>query len=783
MENQFNSNFFGEEDKIDIKQIVRQYLSHWPWFVIAVVVSLLSAYFYLRYAPRIFETYSKVKILDESEGLELPTSAFVFKRSNINLENEIEIMSSFLIMERVVRELNLNTVFYEEGTIQTTQIESLPLDYNQAIKADSISRTMSYKLVITDKGFDITNLDTDKTFDFKGHSTYTQNHTLPFNLKLNDQIPLSDIVDTAYNIVFTTVKEATLSLKSRIVVEAIGDQSDILKLSIKGESKELSENILNTLVDVFDKDGIKDRQLVSERTVDFIDARFKFLAKELDSIEINRQGFKQDNNIVDIQTDVQIGLEQRTKSEEEVFALENQLELSNLLINSLKSDTESDLLPANIGIENVSINALISEYNTAVINRDKLVSSGGNNNPMVQLAVSEVQNLKSNIDRSLKTYSEQVKVSLNQLKTKNRRLVGRVSQIPEQERLFKAIDRQQKIKESLYLLLLQKREEAAINLAITEPSIKEVERALSGVEPISPKPTIVYAGALLAGLLIPFGVLYLMFMLDTKLHTREDIENVAAQIPVLAEIPEIKKGMDTVFSDPNATSILAESFRILAANADYMLPKAKGSGGQVIFCTSAIKGEGKTFTSLNLSLALSSLNKKVLLIGADMRNPQIHAYVGSSKNDLGLSSYLNDSDTDWKVLLKQGFENHPSHSILISGAIPPNPAHLLTNGRFEQLLEQAKTVFDYIIVDTAPTILVTDTFLISKYADLTLFLTKANYTDKKLLNFSKELQASGKLKNMGYVINSVGAGKSYSYGYGYGYNYGYNYGYGNGDNS
>ena len=777
MENQFNSNFFGEEDKIDIKQIVRQYLSHWPWFVIAVVVSMLSAYIYLRYAPRIFETYSKIKVLDESEGLELPTSAFVFNRSNINLENEIEIISSYLIMERVVRELNLNTVFYEEGTIQTKQIESLPLDYNQIIKPDSISKTLSYKIQVTDKGFQVINIDTDKVLKFKGHSTYTQNHNLPFNVKLNDQIPLSDIVDTAYNIVFTTVKEATLSLKSRIVVEAVGDRSDILKLSIKGESKELSEKTLNTLTTVFNNDGIKDRQLVSERTVDFIDNRFHLLAEELDSIEIDRQEFKQDNRIVDIQTDAQIGIEQRTKSEEEVFALENQLELSKLLTNSLTNQTESDLLPANIGIENVSINGLISDYNTAVINRDKLIRSGGENNPMVQLAIAEVQNLKSSIDRSLKAYSAQVTASLNQLKTKNRRLAGRVSQIPEQERLFKAIDRQQKIKESLYLLLLQKREEAAINLAITEPSIKEVELALSSMRPISPKPTIVYAGALLAGLLIPFGVLYLIFMLDTKLHSKDDIAEVTTQIPVIGEIPDLRKKKNIIFNDPNDRSPLAESFRILSSNVDYVLPVKEGEKGKIIYCTSTIKGEGKTYVSLNLSLALSSINKKVLLIGADLRNPQIHTHISEDKQKPGLSNYLHDVDYNWQDALISGFDKHPNHRIILSGSIPPNPAHLLTNGRFKKLIEEAREIYDYVVVDTAPTILVTDTMLISQLADVTIYITRANYTEKNLLKFSKDLSESGKLKNMAYVINSVGASKSQ----GYGYNYGYNYGYGSAD--
>lgn len=779
MENQFNNSFFGEEDKIDIKQVVRQYLSYWPWFIVAVVVSLLSAYAYLRYAPRIYETYSKVKVLDESEGLELPTSALVFKRSNINLENEIEILSSFLIMNRVVRQLNLNTVFYEEGTIQTSQIDKLPLDFLQKIKSDSITKTSSYRVLVKSKGFQITNLDTDKVFNFKEHSTFSQNHTLPFEIKLNTNIPFVDIEDTAYNIIFKPLKDATLSLKSKVIVEAIGEQSDLLKLSIKGESKELSEKILETLMDVFNEDGIKDRQLVSERTIDFIDGRFKLLAKELDSIEIGRQGFKQDNNIVDIQTDAQIGLEQRTKSEEEVFALENQLELSELLINSLTNDSDSGLLPVNIGIENVSVNSLILEYNTAVINRDKVISSGGKNNPVVQLAITEVQNLKSNIDRSLKSYSAQVKASLSQLKSKNRMLAGRVSQIPEQERLFKAIDRQQKIKESLYLLLLQKREEAAINLAITEPSIKVVESALSGIRPISPKPSIVYAGALMAGLLIPFGILYLLFMLDTKLHSKEDISTITSKIPVIGEIPDLRKKKDIIFNDPNDRTPLAESFRILSSNVDFILPVKDGEKGKIIYCTSTIKGEGKTYVSLNLSLALSSINKKVLLIGADLRNPQIHTHISEDKQKPGLSNYLHDVNYSWQDALISGFEKHPNHHIILSGSIPPNPAHLLTNGRFKKLIDEAKEVYDYVVVDTAPTILVTDTMLISQLADATIYITRANYTEKNLLNFSKELSENGKLKNMAYVLNSVGAKKSQ----GYGYNYGYGYGYGSMDDT
>jgi capsular exopolysaccharide synthesis family protein len=248
-------------------------------------------------------------------------------------------------------------------------------------------------------------------------------------------------------------------------------------------------------------------------------------------------------------------------------------------------------------------------------------------------------------------------------------------------------------------------------------------------------------------------------------------------IPIIGQIPEVKDKNNLIFENPNDRSILAESFRILSSNVRYVLPGNASSKGKVIFCTSTIKGEGKTYVSINLSLALSSLNKKVLLIGADLRNPQIHTYSTKDKNAAGLSNYLHDFNLDWKGMLIKGFKNHQTHDVLLSGSIPPNPAHLLTNGRFDSLIEEAKELYDFIIVDTAPTILVTDTMLISHLADTNVYIVKANFTEKNLLEFSKELNESGKLNNMAYVVNSVGASKSHGYGYNYGYGYGY------GDNS
>ena len=429
-------------------------------------------------------------------------------------------------------------------------------------------------------------------------------------------------------------------------------------------------------------------------------------------------------------------------------------------------------MPSNIGLTNTSVNELVNTYNTLVFERDNLIASAGENNPAVIILNQKLKDLKANIYMSITSYKVQLQASKKQLMGKNSKYASKVYSLPAKEKIILEIKRQQEIKQTLYLFLLQKREEAAINLAITEPSIKVVEDAISSGIPISPNSKNIYIMAVLAGLLIPFGIIYAINLLDTKVRGREDIVEINSQIPVVGELPKVKQE-DLVFSDPDDNSIQSEAFRILSSNVDYILPVKEGKKGKVIYCTSTIKGEGKTYVSLNLSLALSSINRKVLLIGADLRNPQIHTHIAEDKHKPGLSNYLHDVNYNWKDSIIKGFDKHPNHDIILSGSIPPNPAHLLTNGRFEKLIEEAKLEYDYVIVDTAPTILVTDTMLISQLADATIYLVRANYTEKNLLNFSKGLFESGKLKNVAYVLNSVDTKKSYGYGYNYGYNYGY----------
>lgn len=757
----------------NIKRQIKSYLRYWYWFVVGIILSGIIAVLYLRYTPKVYVTNAKIKILNKTKGLELPSAAFVFNRSNINLENEIEILKSSRIIENVVDRLDLTMRFFEEGNVLTTEINHLPFNIVKLISNDSINKNTSYMIEVTPKAFKINSSRSNQSTVFNDFDTTKANHNFPFELSVKNRNNIDHIVGKTYIVMFSPVSAITGTIKRGVGVKVLGENSELLTLDYTSQSKAKNERILNTLIDVFNEDGISDRQDISRRTIDFIDKRFKLLASELDSIELGIQDYKQNNNLITIESDAELGITQRTLSEEELYTLENQLMILKMLKESIeKPDSNSEFLPANIGVNNSSISGLVTNYNTLVLERKNLVTSGGENNPNVVLLNSQLKDIKSNIFASIDSYTKQLEASKSQLIRKNKRFSSQVYSLPAKEKAIVDITRQREIKQSLYLFLLQKREEAAINLAITEPSIKVVEYAISAGVPISPSSKNVYMMALIGGLLIPFGVIYSIQLLDTKVKGKSDVVERNSKTPVVGELPKVKDEQ-LIFKNPEDNSVQAEAFRILSSNVDYLLPVHADNKGRVIFCTSTIKGEGKTYVSINLSLSLSSINRKVLLVGADLRNPQIHTHINEDKHRLGLTNYLHDENFEWRDAIIKGFNNHPNHDVILSGSIPPNPASLLTNGRFARLLEEASEEYDYIVVDTAPTILVTDTMLISKLADATIYLVRANYTEKNLLNYSKELNESGKLKNVAYVLNSVDTKKSYGYGYNYGYNYGY----------
>jgi capsular exopolysaccharide synthesis family protein len=460
-----------------------------------------------------------------------------------------------------------------------------------------------------------------------------------------------------------------------------------------------------------------------------------------------------------------------------------QIALAGLMTTAINKSNKLEVLPANIGIENIEVNGLVASYNEIILKRDKLLSSAGESNPMVAALTQTAQQIKENIKSSIKGFQNALQVNRNQLSQITAQESAKYSTVPEKEKAIRSIERQQNIKETLYILLLQKREEAAINLAITNPSIKIIDFAIVNDTPISPKRQMVYLIAFLLGLLVPVGIIFVYYLFDTKVHTKADVVALVPSIPVIAEIPYIASENKMVrFLD---RSVLSEAFRILRTNINFIVPIKENKEGSVLFVTSTVKGEGKTFVSLNTAITLSTLNKKVILVGADLRNPQLHKQLNLERTGYkGVANYLHDTVVSIEDLKVKDVSNNLKFDIIFSGTIPPNPSELLSNGRFELLLNELKKEYDYVIVDTAPTLLVTDTTLITHLADAILYVTRANFTDRKLFTFISELKHLNNIQNIGIILNNVGDNKGYGYGYSYrySYNYGYGYGYSSDDN-
>ena len=774
-----------DTEGINIKEIFFNYLMYWKWFVVGAVLSFFVAYTYLRYTPNIYQTTAKIKVLDNSKGaMKLPSDiTSLFSNSKVNIENEIEVIKSHRLMELVALNLNLNTSYYSEGNIVKSELwKNKPFKMIWLDSKDNVyNNKLSFSIKIEKNGYKIASGDTinSQLFQFGQRNKLSGQS---FILAIEDKSVIKKSINGKFTVKRTPLSFVVENLTNSIQVSSTAKTSEVLNLVLSGGNQDKSEAILNSVVEVFNQDGVTDRQLVSQRTIDFVNERFVYLSTELDSIENQKKIFKKDNNLSFLPADAEVTVTKKSLAEGEYYNLETQVALAKLLEDTLKKDGAYSLLPSNIGIENENINTLIADYNKAVLDRSKMLVSAGVKNPMVLEFSDKLVELKQNILYSIRVLQKQLSVSIANIKSLNQDNSNLFSSIPGKEKILRAIERQQTIKETLYLFLLQKREEAYVTKAITTPSIKVVDYAITNYIPISPKRSIIYLAALLVGLLIPFAIVYVLLLLDTKIHGKPDFERLAPDVPVVAEIPFIKEDQRIITNNDRST--LAESFRILRTNIIYLLPLKKEGECPVIFTVSSIKGEGKTFVSLNLALTMSTMDKKVLLVGGDLRNPQLHKYLNINKNRIGLSNYLYDASTDWKSLINENIFDNPFLNIIFAGSVPPNPAELLSNGRFEDLLTILKKEYDYIIVDTAPTILVTDTLLISKLADLTVYITRADYTDKKLITYSRDLKVQGKLNNMAYVVNNVGGekgyGYAYGYGYGYSYGYGYNYGYGYG---
>lgn len=767
-----------KEEDFNLRELIKPYTKKWYWFLISVIMTTILAIVYIKLTTPVYKIQSSVLIKDAKKmsnasgdfGVLSGLGGFAGMGTN-SIENELEIFKSKKIVEDVAKDLKLQVSIYSREqyhdvelykdtnpfivhVINEKQFEDLPKKPID-VKIDGDKITLSSKELKKDI---ITTFN--KTISLPYANFIIQKNS-KFNRKKVKKLDLK-----AFYFTYSDMESLVDDFQESIKVDLLDKDATVIGLGIAHPNTDKAKDILNDLTSIYNEYAINDKNAESKKTKDFIDERIVLISKELGDVETDKERFKVDNDIVDIGLEARINLQTSNETRRRSLEIDTQLEVSRMLLSYLDGQSGTyQVLPTNIGLDNPAATSNITAYNKLVMDRSRLLENATAENPMVKEVTKDLGGLKNAIRESIQRYIINLNSSKKEVDRENGYSASEIQKVPRQEKLFRNIERQQQIKENLYLLLLQKREEAAISMAMTDSKARIVDNAYVMKKAVAPKKAFSILGAWILGFLIPFAYIYIKELLNNNLISKHDLEKLTVT-PILAEIPRLYK-KDGEIITKNDVSPLAESFRILVTNLNFMLPKTNEA--KIIFVTSTIKGEGKTFVSVNLALALATSLKRVLVIGSDIRNPQLQRYNTAMKGAKGLSEYLYEDIQDPRdIIHPSGFNDNCD--FIYSGVIPPNPTELLQNGRYAKLIESVNNDYDYIILDTAPLMLVTDSFLISDVADATVYVTRSETTEKGFIDFANSNIESKKIKNVAFVLNDVhksnfGYGNKYGYGY------------------
>ena len=803
-ETDFNEAQESKEENIDVKELLFKYLIHWPWFVGAVVACLIAAWVYLYTSTPVYNISATVLIKDDKKGgsagmlsgLEsLGLDGMV--SSSQNIDNEIEVLHSKTIAKEVVEDLGLYISYMDEDEFPSRNIyKTSPVQVSLTPQeADLLEEPMIVEMTLQPQGSMDVNVkigddEYQKHFEKLPAVFPTERGTLAFFLPpdsvLSSKRTLEETTDsekTTRNITATINKPLAVAKGycKNMTIEPTSKTTSVAVISLKNSNVQRGKDFINKLLEMYNINTNNDKNEVAQKTAEFINERISIISKELGSTEKDLESFKRGAGITDLTSDAQIAL--TGSAEYEKKRVENQTQI-NLLqdLQKYMQNEGYEVLPSNIGLQDLNLAAAINRYNEVLVERKRLLRTSTENNPTIINLDTSISAMKENVQVSLDRVLRGLYITKADLDREANRYSRRISEAPGQEREFVSIARQQEIKAGLYLMLLQKREENAITLAATANNAKIIDDAIADDAPVSPKRKMIYLIALVLGVGIPVGVIYLLELTKFKIEGRSDVEKLTS-VPIVGDIPltDEKQGAIAVFENQN--NLMSETFRNIRTNLQFMLENDK----KVILVTSTVSGEGKSFISANLAISLSLLGKKVVIVGLDIRKPGLNKVFNIPRKEVGITQYLANPEKNLMDLVQLSDVSKNLY-ILPGGTVPPNPTELLARDGLDKAIETLKKNFDYVILDTAPVGMVTDTLLIGRVADLSVYVCRADYTHKNEYTLINELAENNKLPSLCTVINGLDLKKRkygyyYGYGkygkyYGYGKRYGYGYGYG-----
>jgi len=786
------------EEQVNIQELLFRYLIHWPWFVVSIIICIACAWGYLRLTTPIYNISATVLIKDEKKGGGASMSSELekmglegFVSSSSNVDNEIEVLRSKSLAREVVNNLGLFVTYMDEDEFPSKELyhTSPVLVSLTHQEADKLPGRMEINMILQPTGalgvqITVGEKEYRKQFDKLPAVFPTDEGTIAFfanNDTLSAVCPENITKErhiTAFiNRPFSVLKEYVSSLS----IAPTSKTTSVVVISLENTNTRRGRDYINKLLEMYNINANNDKNEVAQKTAEFIDERIGIISKELGSTEQDLENFKRSAGITDLSSEAQIAL--TGNAEYEKKRVENQTQINLVMdLQRYMKGNEYEVLPSNIGLQDAASAGAIDRYNQMLVERKRLLRTSTENNPTIINLDTSIRAMRTNVQATLDATLKGLQITKEDLAREASRYSRRINDAPTQERQFVSIARQQEIKSGLYLMLLQKREENAITLAATANNAKIIDEALADDNPISPKKTIVYLAALVLGVGLPVGVIYLIGLTKFKIEGRADVEKLTS-LPVVGDIPlaDEKTGSIAVFENQN--NLMSETFRNVRTNLQFMLENGKN----VILVTSTISGEGKSFISANLAISLSLLGKKVVIVGLDIRKPGLNKVFNIPKKKHGITQYLTNTTANLMDFV-QPSDINKNLFILPGGTVPPNPTELLARGGLEKAIETLKANFDYVILDTAPVGMVTDTLLIGRVADLSVYVCRADYTHKAEFTLINELAENNKLPNLciavnGLDLNSRKYGYYYGYGkygkyYGYGKRYGYGYGYG-----